>query len=102
MERTMSATEARIHFGEVLRQVRELGQIIVVERDGAPEAVVISVADYERLRNQDAPDWQIALERMTRIKERIEARHGNQAFPPSEDLIREAREERDEQLASMR
>jgi prevent-host-death family protein len=45
----MSATQARVHFGEVLRRVRE-NEIITVEHAGKPEAIIMSVEEYERLR----------------------------------------------------
>src|SRR5262245_9292845 len=58
MTKTISATEARIHFGEVLRGVTERGETIFVERSGKPLAVVLSIEEYERLRNGDQKeDW---------------------------------------------
>lgn len=50
MLRKMSATEARVHFGEVLRAVSESGDHIEVERGGQPIAVVISIEEYRALR----------------------------------------------------
>jgi len=101
MERIVSATEARVHFGELLRQVSEEGQTIIVERDGRPQAVVISVAEYERMLGQETPNWQTALERLRLIGERILERRQGLPLPPPEEWIREAREERDEQLANL-
>ena len=34
--RTVTATEARVHFGEMLRIVREQGGTVIVERPGSP------------------------------------------------------------------
>ena len=48
--RTVSATEARIHFGEMLRIVKENGGPIVVERAGEPEAALISIDDLRELQ----------------------------------------------------
>ncbi len=50
MERVVSATEARVHFGALMRQVIESGEPIFVERAGRREVVVLSAGDYERLR----------------------------------------------------
>ena len=47
---TMSATEARVHFGEVFRRMRD-NEIITVEHGDKPEAVFHSVEDYQRLRD---------------------------------------------------
>jgi prevent-host-death family protein len=45
----MTATQAQMHFGDVIRQVVEDGAPIVVERAGEPQVAVISLADFERL-----------------------------------------------------
>ena len=52
MSKTMSATEARIHFGELMRHVTEQKEPVFVERAGKPQVVVISVAEYEQLTTQ--------------------------------------------------
>lgn len=63
----MSATEARVHFGEVLRRVTEDHEVVIVERGGTPSAAVIPIQELERLQeshgehvrpqNQAALDW---------------------------------------------
>ena len=50
VEQTMTATHARIHFGEVLRKVAEGGQRIVLQRAARSQASILSVSEYERLR----------------------------------------------------
>lgn len=49
MERTMTATEARVHFGELLRAVAKRGETVIVEHHGKPTVAFVSVAEYERL-----------------------------------------------------
>jgi len=61
MATTISATEARIHFGELMRRVVERGEPVIVERGGKPEVVVLSIAEYERLRTSQTSDWRTAL-----------------------------------------
>lgn len=39
MPKTVSATEARIHLGALLRDIAEQGETIIVERGGKPQAV---------------------------------------------------------------
>lgn len=62
MNTRVSATKARVHFGEILRRV-ENNETITVERGGEPKAVIISIEEYKRLKSgpetQDAnePDW---------------------------------------------
>jgi prevent-host-death family protein len=97
MERVISATEARIHFGEVMRQVTTDGETLIVERAGKPQVVVLSLAEYKRLkaRRPDTVDW---WERVLRVREQIREELGGRPLPPVEDIIQEMREERDEQI----
>ena len=54
MESRMSATEARRHFGELLRRVIEDQTPVIVERGGKPQVVFVSLAEYERLLARQA------------------------------------------------
>lgn len=56
MERTVSATEARVHFGELLDAVQR-GETVIVERAGQPRAAVIPIAELERLRGGAEDGW---------------------------------------------
>jgi prevent-host-death family protein len=47
-----SATEAKNRFGKVLREAAQYGEPIVVERDGKPVAVIMSIEAYERTRQK--------------------------------------------------
>jgi prevent-host-death family protein len=49
IEQTVTATEARVHFGEIMRRVAVGRAPIVVEKDGIPTVVILAVAEYERL-----------------------------------------------------
>lgn len=46
--RTVTATWARTHFGEIIRNAIA-GERFVVERDRIPAVVILSVAEYDRL-----------------------------------------------------
>lgn len=103
MQRVMSATEARIHFGELMRRVVEDKETVIVERGGKPWVVVLSVEAYERLRGERSEeDWQATLDRVLRLATRIRARRGGKPLPPPEDVIREMREERGARLTGLR
>jgi PHD/YefM family antitoxin component YafN of YafNO toxin-antitoxin module len=39
MQRTMSATEARIHFGELMQHVVEQKEPVIVEHSGKPYVI---------------------------------------------------------------
>ena len=47
MEKIISATQARIHFGELIREAHN--QPVTVEKDGKPQVVVISKQAYDEL-----------------------------------------------------
>ena len=103
MGRVVSATEARVRFGELMRQVVESGEPAIVERDGKPQIVVLSLEDYERLRAAaDAHDEQRALDGIEHLARRIWQRRPARSLTPAEDVIQRTREERDEQLSHLR
>ena len=94
MNRTISATEARIHFGELMRRAKS-GPVIV-ERDGKADVVVISKQEYDRLvENVPKPDWWSMVEEL-HAKLRVEL--AGRTLPDPAEIIRQGREERDEQL----
>ena len=101
MGRVITATEARIHFGELMREVVENQQPVIVERGGKPQVVVLSINEYENLLAGQAQreDWRTLL---AQVHERIRADLGDRKLPPPEDIIREMREERDAQLMDLR
>jgi len=101
MERRISATDARIHFGKLMRDVVEKEEPVVVERSGEPHVVVISVDEYERLvaAREEQEDWR---ELVSQAREQVRAELGERELTPPEDVLREIREERNGQLAPLR
>jgi prevent-host-death family protein len=95
MRRVVSATEARVHFGELMRRVVEDDETVVVQRGGQPQVVVLSIAEYRRLDADKNDRWWRQLEE---LHAKIRAAGGGRLVPPTEDVIREMREERDAQL----
>ncbi len=95
MSKTLSATEARIHLGELLDDI-ERNEAIVVEHAGAAETVVVSIDEVEELSAQPAesPDWQQTLERARAL---IRADLGDRELP-IDDIINRMREERSAEL----
>jgi len=94
MLKTISATKARINFGDVMKQAKIAP--VIVERGGKAEVVVLSKKAYDQL---------IAAKANADVQKRIEALHkkiraelaGKSLTDPAE-LIRQERDERDEQL----
>lgn len=101
MGKTMSATEARIHFGELMRHVTEKQEPVIVERAGKPQVVVISVEEYEKLKAQDAKSgWRETFYKITELSQKIKERRGGEPLPPPDEIIRQMREDRSEQIQS--
>ncbi len=101
MERMVSATEARARFGELMQQVAESEETVIVERGGKPYVVMLSIIEYERLlaAQQERENWK---ELVQQAREQIRAELGERELPPSEEIIRQMREERDAQLLGLR
>ena len=97
MKKTVSATEARVHFGELLRAVSEEGATYVVERSGKPEAVVISTEEFERLcgGRSSEPDWWISLEKARAM---FQDEYKGDEPPDPVELINAGRQERDDAI----
>jgi prevent-host-death family protein len=100
MGRVVSATEARIRFGDLMRQAVENHETIIVERGGRSHVVVISVEEYERLlKRQQQGDWK---ELVHGARAQIQADLGDRTLPRPEEILDQIREGRDEQLLGMR
>jgi prevent-host-death family protein len=100
MGRVVSATEARIRFGELMRRAVENHETIIVERGGRSHVVVISVEEYERLlERQQQGGWK---ELVHGARAQIQADLGDRTLPRPEEILDQIRERRDEQLLGMR
>jgi prevent-host-death family protein len=100
MTRTISATEARVHLGELLRGVSEERATYYVERSGTPIAVVVPVEEYEALIDQQRgeykrPEW---LENALRIGQEVAKERAGKPPIDWDQMIEEGREERSEEL----
>jgi prevent-host-death family protein len=94
MLKTISATKARIHFGDVMKQAKIAP--VIVERDGKAEVVVLSKKAYDQL---------VDAKKQANLKKRLELLHAQirvelkgKKLPDISEIIRQGREERDEQL----
>jgi prevent-host-death family protein len=101
MGRTVSATEARVHFGELIRHAVESHEPIIVERGGKPHIVLLSISEYERLlrAQEKQEDWLVLVDK---AREHIREQLGDRKLPPPEEILQQIREERDAQLLALR
>ena len=91
--KTVSATEARIHFGEVLRDAQ--GGPVVVERQGKALAVVVSKQLYDELTAGSRVSWRdLAL----RARGLVAQDRGREPLPDPAEVLRNEREEQDGHL----
>jgi prevent-host-death family protein len=103
MERSVSATEARIHLGELMRWAVENDEPIIVERGGQPHVVLLSIAEYEQLKaSGQRQSWQDALDQAVRVGAKIQSRRKGKPLTPPEEIIRQMREEQDAKFADLR
>ena len=94
MLKTISATKARIHFGDVMKQAKIAP--VIVERDGKAEVVVLSKKAYDQL--VDAKNQANLQKRLELLHAQIRVELKGKKLPDISEMIRQGREERDEQL----
>jgi prevent-host-death family protein len=93
VDKTVNATEARIRFGEIMREAQK--SPITVVRDGKAEVVIVSKKAYDRLVSHIQPQgWR---ELVAATRERIAADLASRAMPLPDEMLYELREDRDEQ-----
>jgi prevent-host-death family protein len=100
MPRTLTATSARVRFGELLQCVAEQGETIFVERNGKPQAVVLPLAEYRRLQKLEdrSESWEALLdEAIAEIDQDLAGR----ALPAADEMIRAMREDRDAEILDL-
>jgi prevent-host-death family protein len=92
MLKRMNATEARVHFGEVLRAVDSRGDRVIVERDGRPVAAIVPIREFDEFWNAKADDW---LEAARRSREMVAQAYGAEPIPDADELIDGGRDDID-------
>ena len=94
MEHTISATQARIRFGELMQEAQK--GPVTVEKDGKPQVVVISKRAYDELiATVPGSGWRSLL---LKTHQRIQIELGKRDLPAPEEIIHQERETRDEQF----
>ncbi|MFN2496808.1 MAG: type II toxin-antitoxin system prevent-host-death family antitoxin [Pseudonocardiaceae bacterium] len=98
-ERRVSATEARVRFGELLDGVMAHQDVVFVERAGKEVAVVVSVADWQAACTGRADKWARANAMLAEYHERLQAEGAIERLRDFdvEGAIRAGRDDRDEE-----
>jgi len=103
MPRVVSATEARIRFGELMRRAVEEGEAVIVARGGKPYVAILPFSEYERLKEREKErGWEETVRKILAVGAAIKAARKGEPLPPPEEVIGGMRKERDERLAGMR
>jgi prevent-host-death family protein len=110
VEKMESATmsQAKEKISELVSRVATRGDRIVLTSRGRPKAALVSIEDLERLQSSDTVskgDLQSFfrdIDRASKVKDRIRTERGGIILPDSANLIREMRDERDEQIIGLR
>ncbi len=98
MQKTISATEARNHFSEVLQLVKN--GPFVIERHGKPFAVILSKSDYDRLTaGENQINWMSLLEE---THWRVHAEREGKPIPSPEDILNDLRGKRNASFNHLR
>ena len=93
MYKTMSATQARVHFGEVMRLITKQKEAVIVERAGKPQVAIMSIDEFERLQAlQQKESWEQSLRFLEAMGKKVDARRKQITAPEPEDLIHRMRE----------
>ena len=95
MPKTLSATDVRVHFGEVLKTIHETDEPVIVEKNGEPIAAILTHDDYLALRHGPATDWRELVRRSQDAIASLRERGWN---PDWAEIINAGREERDRQI----
>lgn len=99
-ERRVTATEARVHFGELLDGVTNRHDIVFVERAGKEVAVVVSLADWEAACAGRADKWARANAMLADLHERMREDGTLDRLKDVDwaEVIRDGRAQRDQQI----
>ena len=99
MQMTVSATEARIHFGQIIQDAVLHQQPIVVEKAGKPQVVILAYNLYQQLAGGELENWQTKL---AKVHAKLDAYLAGRELPSAVDMLEEGRRARDEELANLR
>lgn len=99
-ERRVSATEARVRFGELLDGVTNRHDVVFVERAGKEVAVVVSIEDWEAARAGQADKWARANAMLAELHERMRQDGMLDRLKDVDwaEVIRDGRADRDQQI----
>jgi prevent-host-death family protein len=92
MRKQMSATETRVHFGEVLQTVGSDGDYVIVERDGKPVVAIVPINEFDEFWSAKVDDW---MESARQARAMIARAYAGRPIPDADELIDGGRDDID-------
>jgi prevent-host-death family protein len=93
MPKTVSATEMQNRFGTIADWAVESEDDVIVESRGTPKVVLISFAEYQKLRQwREQERRQEVLQRIRALREEVRARNQDLTEESADALAEEIRE----------
>ena len=87
MTRTVTATEAKVRLGSIMKWIAEKKEAIIIESRGQPKVVLIPFQEYEEIRAlQEEERRRQALARLEALAERVGARNQDLSLKEAEEL----------------
>ena len=99
MATTVSATNARIHFGKHMQNAVRNHQPIIVEKAGKPQVVILAYEQYKQLVANEQGNWQTMLAKGHAM---VNADLKGRELPSAVEMVEAGRKARDEELANLR
>lgn len=95
MVRTISATEAKVNFGSVTRQVVDSDEPVIVESHGQPRVAIVPVQQLDRLAELEEQERRrVWLERARALRARVREKNQDltdeQAEQIADEIVRDA------------
>lgn len=92
--RTMTAQQARANFGDLLGSVYYGKEVVTVEKQGKPVAVVISPEQYQELEQQRQQQLDRFWQTVDGIRERNQDKDPDEVLADVTAVVEEVRQER--------
>jgi len=89
---TMTATDARQHFANLINETARQGTRVIIEKSGAPVAAVVPIADLIRLKSLDEQNRDLSG-RLDWISEPFRGVPAEEVEEETEKIMAELREE---------
>ena len=108
-QHTLSATEARAHFGQVIQNACEGNEHVIVERDGIPVIAMLPISEHHRLIKighferlaytfgSKAEAWNLTEEALAEEMEAIKRETFEERYEGSKSIIKLTHQNRGEE-----